>query len=388
MSSNKDEVMKDNLCLELQHLDVVGGDATLILVRNSNDDSLVYKMLIDAGGEGRGSAKLITYLNSLKGDKDATLTLDCIIATHYHQDHIDGFTRFADFVSFRKVMDNGGYKLGGSTSDPVHGIGDEVRGSKIFSQYTTVIQKNLCDGKVAAREEIPFIAKDAKPEAAKPVTLKLGSVAGVPTLTCYCANGILANGVDVLASQIKSKNKGVNPNDLSLAFVLEWEGFRYFTAGDLSGDREFASYYNIEDALVDYLTDATSGPLKDRPITVLKVSHHGSERSNQLAMFEKLKPQVILVSCNTVKDVPSPVFLERLETYLKANPKTTVLFVNKLQYFNRQPEYGRLANIKGYVPDVNIEFKKDKKGSQIVTNLGVKAIHIRRYSGGAEGRRL
>lgn len=73
-----------DLGLEIYHLDVSGGDATAILVKDLEQETetggkTTYAVLIDAGAENHGSAYLKTYLKAHKMEK-----FDCIVATHYH----------------------------------------------------------------------------------------------------------------------------------------------------------------------------------------------------------------------------------------------------------------------------------------------------------------
>lgn len=393
MSSNNNNQGPANLTLEIRHLDVVGGDSTLIFIRDNDSKKILYKLLIDSGAEGSGGSVLTTYLNgvaelredvTVNNEPKRLAVLDCIIATHYHLDHIDGFTRFGTAgILFRRYMDNGGYTANNQLLKARHGEGKGVAGTTIFSQYASTVQANRVGAEAARLLAIPFIAADAVlPGAGAPFVVKLGETTGI-TLTCYCANGILASGKDVLGEQKRQKNRAPSPNDLSLAFVLEWDGFRYFTAGDLSGDLTKKSYYDIESALITYLTDTTNGPVKDKGVSVLRVSHHGSEHSNQPDLFTKLKPQVIIVSCNTKKKVPSPVFLGRLKDYFDDNGQARVLFVNDLLYLKSDDRYDQMDAIKDFVPAGNIEFKTVDNGDQVVTNAAVKSVHIRRHSGGA-----
>lgn len=390
MSSNSDQQqVLGNLTLEIRHLDVTGGDSTLIFVKNNDNNSTLYKLLIDAGAEGSGGARLVAYLNTVGelkesvgvGEANKELpVLDCIVATHYHLDHIEGFTRFGGAgILFRNYMDNGGYTANGNLLAPRHGVGKGVKQTTLFGQYTATIQNNRVDNRPAQRQDIPFIADTADLRAAAPVRIPLGQNTGI-TLTCYSANGILANGANPLGDQKSARNRDISPNDVSLALVLEWEDFRYFTAGDLSGDPNQQSYYDIESHLVNYLAD---GPLRDKPVTVLRVSHHGSEHSNQSLLFDRLKPKLIVVSCNTKKKVPSPVFLGRLKTYLDANQNSRVLFVNELLYFQVDERYAAMDAIKDYIVEGNVAFANVPNKGNVVTNMAIKTAHVRRRSGGA-----
>lgn len=361
-----------DLSLEIHHLDTHGGDATAIIVKELGEMELTLcRVLIDAGAEGSGSACLAPYLMAHLGGLD----FDCIIATHYHKDHIEGFKQAG--VTFKKYMDNGGYSVNGVRVDPINGIGKGVRGSSIFSNYAAHIQQ----GGSATRVAIPFITDGGK---AEPIRIELGVGTGIK-LTCFCANGILANGTNVLQAQKKDNNtnKAYSPNDLSLAFLLEWEDFTYFTAGDLSGDKTLSSYYNVEKALLDYLTGETNGPLKGKTITAFKASHHGSEHSNDPALFEKLKPELIITSCNQPKKVPSPVFLGRLKDFVVKNNTATVAFTNSLYVYRNDDRYGKLDDIKTFIAKDNVEFTKTD-GEEIASNRGIKAITIRRRTGGAK----
>lgn len=356
-----------DLSLEIYHLDVQGGDSTAILVKDlEKGRETIYSILIDAGAEGKGSAYLKTYLKKHKME-----SFDCIIATHYHQDHIQGF-KSAD-IKFKSFIDNGAYvDKWGHVFAPRNDIGKGAR-TIVFDAYRDQVQLQMGEN-VAERIAIPFIEKNFNLKTAKPLELELGKGTGIK-LTCYCANGILANGTDLLGAQKRKKNKDISPNDVSLAFVLEWGDFRYLTAGDLSGDRDLSSYYNIEEGLVNYLT---AGPLRGKSVTVFKASHHGSEHSNHQDLLNKFKPDTIIVCCNIIKQVPSPIFLDRLATYFKTNKKATAVFTNKLKVFKNDDRYTVLNSIKNYIADGNLEFAGDDDEEQVASNLAIKCAIIRR----------
>jgi hypothetical protein len=358
-----------DLSLEIYHLDVHGGDSTAIIVKDLGQEpdkggKTIYSMLIDAGSEGKGSAYLKAYL-----EKYLTLSFDCIIATHYHQDHIQGFKQAE--IKFKKFLDNGAYPdRNGKVFTPRNDIGSGARTS-IFDAYKAQVQNQM----EAERIAIPFIEQGFDLKTAKPLELLLGATSGI-TLTCYCANGILAKGDDVLGNQRIKKNKPISPNDVSLAFVLEWGDFRYFTAGDLSGDRAISSYYNIEEDLMNYLINEL---LKDKKkITVFKASHHGSEHSNHGDLLNSFQPETIIVCCNIMKQVPSPVFLERLDTYFKTNANANAVFTNTLRVFKNDDRYMPLQTIKGSIASGNVKFEGMGDGEEVATNLGIKCAIVRR----------
>jgi hypothetical protein len=357
--------------LEIHHIDVAGGDATAILVRDENE-KILSKVLIDAGAAGGGSQSLTAYITAYL---EPATPFDYIISSHYHDDHIKGF--YQSKISFTHYVDIGGYKVLDDAPVPSANGSGFNRQPTYFGGYIQHIKTNKTVNK-AQRLEIPFIRKDASGTMG-PLVIKLGGDVNGATLTCYCADGVLADGTNVLATQKASKDRSFDPNDLSLAFILEWGTFRYFTAGDLSGDPTLQSYYNMENKLVTYLQ--AQGKL---PVTAMKVTHHGSERSSYFdtdtntGFLDALKAATLIVSCNVAKKVPHPTFMDRVYNYASAN-KATLLFLNDMQYTPSELEYAGMAKIIGNAAlNCNAAIQTDPN---IISNKA-KAIVLRRLSDG------
>ena len=376
--------MDSGLTLEIHHINVEAGDATAIVVRDTSN-KIISKVLINAGAEGKGYSRLESYakkyltnkLVSTPTDempgKTTVEPFDYIIASHYHNDHIDGF-QFCNFP-FNQHIDIGGYEV----FKPINGKGVDGT-AKYFVRYRDYIEKH----KGATRKEIPFTTADNDKNKTGALEIELGVGTGIK-LTCYCANGILANGTNVLKNQKgKQRDQEYDPNDLSLAFILEWGDFRYFTAGDLTGDTSFASYYNVEKPLVEYLT-GKGGPLEGgKTITVLKVDHHGSEYSTYQneddegnTFLKALKPEVVIVPCNTRKQVPSQKFLVAAKAYCMSE-KAPLLFVNQLFYPKQNSRYVILDSIKTDLSS-NLEYD-DTNNPPYISSLKTNAVIIRRTS--------
>ncbi len=389
-------------------------------------------VLIDAGGEDDSSGPLLlaSYIATQFPDKT---TFDYIIASHYHADHIAGFQRCR--IDFRQVVDIGGYSIGNDFFEPVNPLGNLSTDSGTLREYEFHVHSKIWNSKGAKRRlEIPFVKKshfspDGKTlkNGAGPLIIELVPNSNDVTLTCYCAGGVLADGTNALredaefwALQSKrnhpdmpknvkdkmdsAKTRGdtvgllseitdsqlratlkekveeelakANPNDLSLAFLLEWKskGFRYWTAGDLSGDLSRTRYANIEEPLVGYLQREK---LLCLPITVMKATHHGSNHNNYPAsvqrkanytarardeeeddsdgkkasgknqgskefkaisgkgLLDELQPETIIIPCNQMKGVPGGEFVERLQAYCTERldqPTPLAIFVNQCKY--------------------------------------------------------
>ncbi|GHO90557.1 hypothetical protein KSF_006050 [Reticulibacter mediterranei] len=363
--------------LEIHHIDVGGGEATAIVVRDSSE-KIVSRVLIDAGAEGGGSESLKKYIKQYL-QVDAANPFDYIIASHYHNDHIDGFWQCK--IPFKNYIDAGGYTLKDDKFIPINGVGVKTS-ANYFEGYKQQVAANV-GAYNAKRMKIPFI--DNENPVNGPLTIKLGTGTGIE-LICYCANGVLADGVNVLNGQKASKRRALNPNDLSFVFILEWENFRYFTAGDLSGDKTLKSYYNVEESLIAYLEK-----LGKLPVTVLKVTHHGSEYSSYPAssdttkdgFLDKLRPDTLIVPCNISKKVPSPSFLQRANSYCTTN-KIPILFVNDMFYFKGDNRYTEILSIQSNSQN-NAQFFSNilPNDTENKVSNNAQSVVVLRRSGGA-----
>lgn len=342
-----------NILLEIHFINISGGDAVAVVVYDLDGNAAPFRMLIDAGGEGCCKARLDTYIATHWGKPK----FDLVVASHYHSDHISGF--YTSELEFNRVMDIGGYKLGGVTYPAPKGVGKGGQGAA--SGYF---------GRITRK---PPVERETRSEfklrADLPITLKL-----------CCASGVV-NGTDHLAGVAR---RYIDPNDLSLALLLEWKDgdqvFRYFTAGDLSGDLTLKRYYNLEEPLVAYLT--AQGQLGDAGVTVLKASHHGSNYSTYkppagAGLLDRLKPDMVVVTANTFKDVPGERFLERVADY--SGGKVAVALVNDVDYTRDFGHVGKLKKLQENGSWCNVEI--DDAGARVADT---SAVVVRRRSGGGE----
>jgi hypothetical protein len=362
-----------DISLEIHHLDVRGGDATAILVKDLEQDTktggkLIYSVLIDSGAESSGSDYLLTYLKS-----NLTEEFNCMIATHFHKDHIKGISQNSP-IRFKQFIDNGGYEANRETEFAPNGLGSGAT-SKVFSNYKARIEEHLTIHG-AKRLKLPFVAAKTA-GGKKPFSFELGYKE--ITLTCYCANGILADGQDIVGPKKKKKNREPSPNDLSLAFVLKWGDFRYFTAGDLSGE-DTTVYFDVETSLVTYLKKQKPAVFPPGAVSIFKASHHGSAHSNQAELLKFVNPQTIVVSVNDDKDVPSEIFLERLKTHFATNavkkPQAMAVFSNWLTVHDGDKRLVKLKALQAAKRIVEKNLNDMTKGT--LSNKHVKSVLIRR----------
>jgi beta-lactamase superfamily II metal-dependent hydrolase len=239
--------------LEIHHINVGQGDATLIISPTGKT------MLIDAGNTSYGTAVVSAYLSLL-----SITSLNYVVCSHYHADHLGGLD---------EVMNNLGVTNIGAVYD--RGRDTPLPTSLAFRDYETVANATNNRHTVMLGE-----------------TLDLG---GGVTMKCLATNGEVINYGSVSGAS-------GSENDLSLGWLLTYNGFQYFTGGDLGG--ETSPYADNETPLATQVGD----------VDVMKIDHHGSHFSTNQTFVNNLKPEVAIIEVgdNNSYNHPTQVVLDRL----------------------------------------------------------------------------
>jgi hypothetical protein len=229
--------------LTIHHIDVGQGDATLIRVPNGKT------VLIDAGNTGKGRSAIVPYLNAL-----GVTSLDYLIVSHYHADHIGGVDEVIDALSpdsVRFVLDRG--------------VKPPLPGARAFSQYRSTA------------EHIP-----------RHFTVTVGQTIDLSdnvTLRCLAGDGSVLGYREAIVNR-------TDENGLSLVWLLSHDQFlndklyrfRYFTGGDCGGPA--ASNADLETPLAAIVGD----------VDAMKINHHGSRYSTSEVFLDSLRPEAVVIS--------------------------------------------------------------------------------------------
>jgi beta-lactamase superfamily II metal-dependent hydrolase len=238
--------------LKIHHIDVGQGDAALIVSPTG------VTMLIDAGNDGDGTAKVLPYLAA-----QGITYLNYIVCSHYHSDHLGGLDEVINAFgksNIGKIYDRGGGYLPTSTA---------------FTSY-------LSAAKATGKRDSVYLG----------LVVDLGG--GVSIKCVATAGKVLSYGAVAGASG--------SENDLSIGWVMSYGTFQYFTGGDLGGEN--SAYADSETPLASVVGD----------VDVLKVNHHGSAYSTNQMFVNALKPEaaIILVGDGNSYSHPVQSILTRL----------------------------------------------------------------------------
>lgn len=232
--------------LRIVHFAVGKGDATLII---SPSDST---LLVDAGSEtygGDSAAAIIgTYLVEQGID-----SLFYTLATHFHDDHINGFTTLFEAYGYQPVIayDRGSPGLDTLWYNCAH-----------YDDYIDYVENEGIRDSIFAGD-----------------TIDLGS--GV-TLTAVYSNGDFLNG---RSDPLRLRREFENVR--SICLLMKYNNFSYVVAGDLTG------YGGV---FADKETPS-AGLIGD--IDVFQVNHHGGGSSTNGNWLDVLRPEAAVVSADS-----------------------------------------------------------------------------------------
>ncbi len=229
-------------------LDVGQGDSILICGSEKN-------VLIDGGERSEGE----TVLENL--EEFGVKTIDCIIATHPHSDHIGGLV---DVLEYAAESENLTIKQVIVPDIPE----SDIPTSAVYADFLTGVDENGLSVTFAEYQ----------------MTLDLG------------------DSIMTLYPPVSDANYS-SLNDYSVCTSLVCGDISFFFTGDMETPEEY-----------DLLE---GGYLSGVEATVLKAGHHGSSTSSSEELLAQLNPKYVVISCGTKNSYghPHQEALERFSEY-------------------------------------------------------------------------
>lgn len=240
--------------LEIHYINVSWGGS--VLVKGPNGTTV----LLEAGNTGRGTGRVVPYLQSI-GIMPAN-GLDYTFAGHQHCDHLGGLD---EVIQAGYNVHTKNYYNGSSTTSTC------VTGWNSAAATTT---------------------------AGAPISVPVGTqidLGNGARLTVVARNGSIIGGGSVSVS---------NENDRSIAILIQYGGFDYLWASDMGGGSidesctgRSTSQIDVESFVVQAISPGGAFPLiSSGGIDVLNVNHHGSESSTNKNWMNLSQPAVAVIS--------------------------------------------------------------------------------------------
>jgi beta-lactamase superfamily II metal-dependent hydrolase len=344
--------------LQIHHIAVGQGDCTLIIAtdKDNNGISKTVSVLIDGGPIEDPKKVDILYKYILDTITAAGgIGIDFMIVSHLHADHLKGI-----YSLLRKIYDVT-KPVWKDTLRVIDRIAINQKWDDDVDDCWNVKNGDLLTRYKRFRKGKTFKGKVFDTEIGKSIFDIFGFK--VIKLTCVAQNGWADGGWQAQSKSGTDLNTPKSENDLSFAFYLQYNAFRYLTAGDCGGVAD--RYSNLEKPIADYLkrTYKKNGDTPEFHLCSYKVSHHGSDHSTKDDFLAIVKPKSCVIQSAlqmfNKSRIPKKATVERLTkagcahilmTYI---PQKTGDFDNESKdyrdvnlYLTRAPDHGRHVLIK------------------------------------------
>ena len=283
------------------------------------------------------------YIHQVAPQKSSPV-LDYALITHFHDDH------FGSWYPGAPVAASGKYALAGIT-----GVGELIPIKQLFDRgypnYNFPIDFDDYIKKTNAKDSVYYkslqnykaFVRSQQQKGMKPALFKAGSRSQVVLLhrpksfaNFYVqnvkANGLIWTGTDTSVQQHFAAIDTANPktwpdeNTLSLAMVIHYGPFVYYTGGDNPGNVFYgdASWRDVETPIAKAVGE----------VDIATLDHHGNRDAINENLVKTLKPRV-WIGQSWSADHPGHEVLVRMTTpYLYDGPRdlfaTNMLEANKI----------------------------------------------------------
>jgi competence protein ComEC len=239
----------------VNYVDVGQGDAIWIQGPAQTDGTAGGNLIIDGGPDRGAKNRLITYLKTQSYGLQPNAVIDCIVASHPHDDHYPGLLDVLAQFQVRQIIDSGYPKEGPK-----------------FAEFLAAAKQETAGGKPAK-----FVALRSSTERA----FDCGNIH---------ADVLFADA----ATATDMGNSNTRENNASTVLKISFGAFSFLFMGDAEGkDRDDGPATPRYAEKILLASEAQHPGLLQS--TVLKIAHHGSETSSTLPFIQAVNPDVLVV---------------------------------------------------------------------------------------------
>ncbi len=337
--------------LEIHHIQVTSlGDATLFIARNINPPNapVVRSLLIDGGKNDPGGVAVDNYIRALP-----LARLDVMVATHFDIDHFTGLTYLLrqalpspysnviiydqgeppnESVYFSRKTDRNGNIIPSYYEKYIAAIAARPnvrRATSLVNSFDIVRYNNATNAATIPRGVVQagginyldpawLVGKEilwgngmdgqnGRPNYAS------NPPAGAPTITCiaankyvqqnagmtYDSNVVIYDGPRRMNQAQIARAENVDLNGKSLAFLVQFNNFRYYVGGDITTDQEDGCNNRnmnpvaFQQGIRHFING--NNTVQGR-IVAMKASHHGSNTATSRTFATQMRPSATVIS--------------------------------------------------------------------------------------------
>ena len=244
--------------LNLYFIDVEGGQATLVVTPSGQS------MLVDTGWPTDTSRDAGRIAAAMK--RAGVETLDYLVITHYHADHVGGMDQLASRVKFRTVITHGPTTEANKT------------GETMMATFRSAMA-------ASGAKEIVVKPGDAIPLKGIDIRVLASNRQLIPALQPAAGPNPFCDGVE-------PRRTDTSDNSASVAMLFTFGAFRFLDLGDLTQDLEFQMACPVN---------------RIGEVDLFLTTHHGSGQSNAPVLVHALKSRVAIMNNGARKGGDLPV---------------------------------------------------------------------------------
>jgi len=294
-SGDKEDIVSGAFSIHFLELgNKYAGDCTLIKCGDT-------EVLIDAGSRKNSAAAIGSYVDRYCTDN----TLEYVIATHAHQDHIAGFVGTGSGNNKDGIL----YKYDVGTIIQFSGHNSN---SGIYTSYVSAVSYAESKGAVA------YTAADCWNETGKKAAQTAEDTRSARRQYDLSAKQDKSLTLNILYNYYY-EHETKDENDYSVCVLLTYTAengvkSHYMFTGDLEGEGE--------SRMVDYYESSKEESLPE--VELFKGAHHGSKTSSTDKLLKVIKPKNVAVCCcagateytdNNDNTFPTQDFANRISKY-------------------------------------------------------------------------